>query len=432
MKQKFCFTIVALMAISIIVFSFVACNSDTTSTDDNTSEADTVNSLSVFNSNLAYAGVQQENEITFANSINIDGKYCIYYFYLGNVSNVPIYSTDAVLYEKENEKYVFEFKKLKSEELESSISKTKETIDTHSYTGGFSVKIGASISAGAKEAANDAGNSISASASIGTSHSWTNNWGSIATNVKSSTEKYLEEDTSSFTLSGVYSEENGFKKGKYYRRTIFDSVGAYGVLIYDVENNSYSATDDFLLINNSRKIEWEESDDAYFKYPQTKSLTFDLNKAIKYAETHSRPTYSESSSVSTMTVFDNAIRTGHFQLRGNRGYTLDIITLDRQIQEYVDMGYSKLNISLSYDIREVENCKQHVSLSTPTGYDIYSETIEHGGSNIDTEWGTHYITTQVNLSVLDTNQIYFKCQAEDATVKGFEIGTVRVKIVATK
>ncbi len=87
---------------------------------------------------VAYQGAQQDNGLTFANAINIDNQYYFYYFYLGTVSKVPLYTSVALQYQY-NSEVTFNFNELTSESLTNSISKSTATVDTHSYTGGFKI-----------------------------------------------------------------------------------------------------------------------------------------------------------------------------------------------------------------------------------------------------------------------------------------------------
>lgn len=413
MKKRL-FVIVVLVVVTLM--GLVGCNSNGHA------------SLDVFARTDAFRTTQQTDEITFANSVNVDGKYYVYYFYLGTIQDVPVYSSYTLQYSVDEE-VAFMFSESSREELTKSVSRSSETVDMHSYEGGFDVKIGGEISSEVNLLVKNVKRSISVSAE--TDHRWTSNWGTIVNDTETTIEYYLKETTSSLASKVVFSEENGFKKGNYYRKTFFETVDAYGVLVYDIENDTYSADDDFLFKNSGRMLRWEESADGNFEYQPTKNLLFDLDAAIEYAKNH-KPTekLATTSTVEPLTLVDGAVRTGYVKINGSSAYNDSSINLGKTTKELREMGYTKLDISISYDIKEVDNCQQRVFLYTADGYEIYRETIEHGGSKQLQKWGTHYITKQADLSKFDSNQLYFRCQAENKIFKDFYLGTVRVKIVA--
>lgn len=232
---------------------------------------------------VAYQGVQQENELTFANAINIDNKYFIYYFFLGTISKVPLYTSVAMQYTYDTE-VTFNFNKLTSESISNSISKSIATIDTHSYNGGFSVGYSQELSVEADLYLAKAKATLSATQE--TDHHWTNNWGSTVTDSETTATSYLTQYSNGYSEKVAFSELAGFNKGNYYRMSFYNTVSAFGVLAYDVMNNSYSAASDFFLEANSTIRVWEESAEAAFKYEQHKDLKFDVNQAIDYAENH--------------------------------------------------------------------------------------------------------------------------------------------------
>ena len=73
-------------------------------------------------------------------------------------------------------------------------------------------------------------------------------------------------------------------KGNYYRMSFYETVKAYGILIYDVENNKYATASQTFLKSNSTIRLWEQSTDGSFDYEKTDKLNFDVESAIKYAQ----------------------------------------------------------------------------------------------------------------------------------------------------
>ena len=240
----------------------------------------------------AYIGEQQKDKITFVNSVNVGNQYLFYYFYLGNVSMVPIYVSSVLQYTFDTE-LTFSFSKLSGQKIADSISESEEVINKKSFyldiassydneitssasveAGIFSAKVKASVSATIK---NHEDKEVQ----------WTNNWEEINSKAMSQTNEYLTQYSEGYTEEIEFSEDKGFKKGNYYRLAFYDSVSAYGVLAYNIENNSYSTTTDFLFSNQASSLRViEESTANNFDYVKETNIEFDVNEAIKYAEDH--------------------------------------------------------------------------------------------------------------------------------------------------
>lgn len=131
-----------------------------------------------------------------------------------------------------------------------------------------------------------------------------------------------------------------------------------------------------------------------------------------------------------LVVYDGTIRTGKKKIRGSGRYTLDSFMIDKSIDELKADGYKSLRFNIEYDLKEVDNCAQYISLFTSTDYMIRQETTYHGGSSKKKSWGTHYLSCTVSLNEVDSNIFNFKCQAEKRIFKDFYIGTVKVKVTA--
>ncbi len=129
-------------------------------------------------------------------------------------------------------------------------------------------------------------------------------------------------------------------------------------------------------------------------------------------------------------VFNATIRTGSHKINGSGHYTTDTFTLTKDLEMMRTMGFSKLTVTVNYEIKEVDNCYQKIYLYDSEGVSIWSEKIEHGGSSTNKNWGTHSFTCEISLSSLKSNVWTFKCQAENAIFKDFYIGTVSVTVTA--
>lgn len=130
-------------------------------------------------------------------------------------------------------------------------------------------------------------------------------------------------------------------------------------------------------------------------------------------------------------VFNNTVRTGSTKVAGSGAYTLDKIQLNDNIDYLKKIGLTYLDISISFQIKENDDCYQRLYVYDEAKFSIYKdETFSHGGGVKDSNWGTYEINCIVKLDDIKSNIIYFKCQAENKIFKDFFIGTVKVKIVA--
>ena len=273
----------------ILCLGLTACNLGTTD-ESNVDNNPTFNVANTNGKIVAYQGIQQEDSLTFANAINIDNEYYFYYFYLGTISKVPLYTSVALQYQFDTE-VTLTFNKLTSESLSISISKSTATVNTYSYTGGF--KIGFKQEFSADTGVVFAKAKASFTTTQETDHHWTKNWGSTVTESETATSSYLTQYSQGYSEKVAFSKEAGFTKGNYYRMSFYETVSAYGVLAYEVATNTYSTTTDFLLKNNSTVRIWEESLNEVFDYEQEKRIEFDVNAAIEYAENHKDDIFSD-------------------------------------------------------------------------------------------------------------------------------------------
>ena len=235
----------------------------------------------------AYICEQEAGGQTFANSVNIDDKYCFYYFYLGTIDMVPVYSSVVTQYNGYDFELGFEFTAMTEDKLENTVSKSKEVIDTSSYTSGYEIDYTVSVSAKLKTEFSEIEGSFSSTERD--TYNWTHNWGNVQNDSRASTTSYIETFGEGHSLLVSFSEENGFEVGNYYRFGYYQAVKAYGVLIYDMEQALYTSTTQTVLENSEIYFVLEESKDRHFDYQTADHLLFDIEAAIQYAESHPRP-----------------------------------------------------------------------------------------------------------------------------------------------
>lgn len=164
-----------------------------------------------------------------------------------------------------------------------------------------------------------------------------------------------------------------------------------------------------------------------FNYWKTSSGT---QVSSPYKPTSDITLYADWTVIPAEVVFNSTIRTGSHKINGSGHYTTDTFTLTKDLETMRAMGFSKLSVTVNYDIKEVDNCYQYVYLYDSESVSIWSEKIEHGGGSKDKNWGTHSFTCEISLSSLKSNVWTFKCQAQKAIFKDFYIGTVSVTVTA--
>lgn len=272
----------------MFIYNKQSINDDTN--DNNNQGSSTVNKYDIENINgaktlRAYLGRQAEN-LELSNSINIDDRYYVYYFYLGTVERAPIYTATAVKYDFDTT-FKFNFGKLTSEKMANSKSKVVEIIDTHSYTGGFNVGFQQNVELGAEFMGQDMNTSFTTNQS--TDHHWTNNWGNTVTNSEMVEESYLSEYSKGLEISLSLDEENGFVKNYYYRISFYETIETYGVLVYDVNSTAkneiekYTVAYQNFIVSDNPTLIIEESEDGRFDYGDNTDIVFDVDSAINIA-----------------------------------------------------------------------------------------------------------------------------------------------------
>lgn len=236
-----------------------------------------------FASSEAFTTVPNTNELEISNIGLFDSGLYAFYFDLGLVKRTPVYTSFSVDYRNQDLEIGLNFNKLTSQGLENSISKAVETVDTHSYTGGFTIGFEESWEWGADVLGTRS--TFTFTMSQETDHHWTNNWGSSVTESKETRNTYVEEYSEGHEVRLSINESNGYRKGYSYRVSFYETVRCYGILLYNPKTGSYNVVYENLLVPNQTRCVVEESinTDGDFRYDIAKTLTFDVDKAMQLA-----------------------------------------------------------------------------------------------------------------------------------------------------
>lgn len=392
--------------------SFVAC--DNQSTDSNT----TLNASS-FNVVQKKCVVEKDDDYQQSVVSFYDDEYNYWIFNMGYLKDVPLEESHSYYkYTGGNIEYKFTTSITTANSVKNMTEKVSSKSNSWSNTNTHQVDV--SGGGGKKDVWN-------VTVAYGYTNSTTNgnyNGTSWAESFEKC-ETYSKTTENSVTITFDDSCENG-----YYRYVLLGVVNVYAAVIQDRNTNAYYANTysevksyGYCLDFDKESALFDEYDDNLFEFDL--SCLGNLTKPTTYISTKQT-----DSKLEDLTVFDETIRSGNYKIAGSGKYTLDTFTLNKDILELVESGYNKLDITVTYELKEVDDCKQYVSLYTSTDYVIKKETIEHGGSKKLTTWETYVMNCQIELEKLDSNIFKFKCQAQNALFKDFYIGQVSVKIVA--
>ena len=215
---------------------------------------------------------------TCEQSVNIDDEYYVYYFYLGEIRDTPIYSSVALQY-MYDEQVTFTFNKITQEAVERQLTTSTEIVNKTAYTGGFTVS--GEVDAGVVKVG------------LSTDHHWTKEWENALTTAETNISSYVNANVDSLSTTVSFSEKE-HTKGHFYRFSLYETVKAYGIVVYDVQAQTYSVTYQTLLDSTAKTRVWEESSDGVFRYEKGGELILDTNVAIEYASTNTPATKVET------------------------------------------------------------------------------------------------------------------------------------------
>lgn len=138
------------------------------------------------------------------------------------------------------------------------------------------------------------------------------------------------------------------------------------------------------------------------------------------------------------TVIDKTIRTGESKLAGSGAKLTNQISPSSSFADLYAIGYRKIKLTVSYDIKEVDDCYQTIRIRNSNttfsenkfshgGFERYTGAEGIFGVNYgDHSWGTYSLTVEIDLVTLINDKLYFEVQAENATFRDFFVGTVTV------
>lgn len=224
----------------------------------------------------AYIGSQAPS-MSISGSVNVNDRYYVYYYELGTVSNVPIYTSDAWQYTTIDYATKFSFQKFTSTTVETAFSRATQTVDTHSHTKGGSLEI-------------EVGGKVKKIVKVGGKVAFddhdTHNSGTIVTETETTINSYIEQYSQGYEVSVVFDAAHRCKQGYSYRLSLYKTIKLYGVVVYDVVKDEYVVSYEEVFTDNNRTFVIEESSDTdgNFHYNIQTALEFDVDAAIEMAK----------------------------------------------------------------------------------------------------------------------------------------------------
>lgn len=300
--KKWLVAFLCAMTMCSLCLGVAGCSKPNENASNGTNEGDNKIITAVNNQNVkTYLGVQDKNDLEFANSVNLDDKYHLYYFKLGTIQNAPIYSSIKFQYLYDTSVTV-KFNKLTESKMEESFSRASENIINRAVSGSHTNEVSAALEISREDSvklsAEVEGLGVKVGGAYTTTHkltesisattsetvAWSVDWGSVTSESNGCVDSYLQSYSEGYEETVNFTESAGFKKGNYYKMTFCEQLISYGVLIYDVANDSYSISYQQMLSEDDPIRIWEESEDGTFEYSVANNLYFDVDKAIEFVK----------------------------------------------------------------------------------------------------------------------------------------------------
>lgn len=283
MKRHFVYALV-----SSIVFTLSSCSLSVVSresfTDTNSDSQFSISNLGGSMELNAYIPESQPENLTLSNVGIYSDEFVVFYYDLGVIKRTPVYTSMIVDYDNQDMELDFSFDKCEEETISNSTSLTCETVDTHSFTGGFQIGFEQAIEAEYKVFGTGVKGTFTTSQSA--DFHWTNNWGTTTIESQNQTNSYVTSYSKGLNIKLNINENSGFRRNYSYRLSFYESVHLYGVLYYDLSSKEYTVCYENLIMPGEKRMVLEESNTPTrgFDYKVEKTIPFDLDKAKELAE----------------------------------------------------------------------------------------------------------------------------------------------------
>ena len=273
MKNLKVFSLLPVLFLSLAICGCSFVFNDSTTSDDPAKE---IIALVSEASNLYEIEASDGGQI-FDTSYDI-GVYDIYYFYLGEIRDMPFKESSTLLCQAQAFTYQFEF----SESSTSTVSETINRSTTRSVTYGASEQHNLKFKTG-KELSSvmefEYGISLGFSKSTLSSSSYS------TSNTKTFSETISKKESISVTLSSA----NGFENGYSYKMLWFNTLDIYGVILYDKYEGTYSySTVGYVCDVNPKAtiIKSKDKQGHFDNWNKDDTIPFDVDSALEYVKTH--------------------------------------------------------------------------------------------------------------------------------------------------
>lgn len=190
-------------------------------------------------------------------------------YYIGDVQNIPFYTSELLQCEELNQKYTFSFGGFDKDSVLNRINNLISAMSVNSN--------GANVHYASE------GNDI------------TNITGDVLKEIETSKnslgehdksdkviQRYVDKYNDGTKIKVIFKEDKGFNANYYYRVIFLETISVYAILCYDAQSSSYYVTYDYIISNSDSKTVLEEFSNSQPTIVSD-NLYFDLYAAVENA-----------------------------------------------------------------------------------------------------------------------------------------------------
>lgn len=346
-----------------------------------------------------------EKNISQLEFITIDDTLYIKYS-LGKYKNLFIQSLNTPIKNTNGIKMEYSYSELTTTSVTNSITNSISHSHTESTSHSFGVSVGIDI--GIKNIA---------SISFGASYNYTKLTSDTIERLSSKT--YEEMVSKAKQTSSTYSVDlSEYEKDLYYTFGLYADADMYQVLEYNIKEekiNSYYLAE---LSNYKIEVSYSKND---FNIPKELKI-----EGISIIDKQILTSIKDINKISGV-LYDNKILSNTIKIHSTNTVVLDF-QLNQKIEELKKFDYTKIQIDITMQIAEEDNCQQYITLFSPKGELIY-HFYEHGGSARNKTFKEYKINELFDIDDPRLNEIlYLKFSAEPYVFKDWYIKDVNIKI----
>ena len=314
------------------------------------------------------AYIEEPNKSLFLSDV-VDNDGSTYYFYdLGQIKEVPFYSSSSFYYDKYDYDVTLSFDKLTEKSMSKTFSKAVTRVNT--ITTSHSISAGATFGAeyGGIPIVGSITGKLTASFNFSIDESYSESFSKSITNTASKTEQYLEQYSTGLSVTIPFKEDNGFERGYRYRMSFFEDYKVYGIIVYDTVNEQYSYDIIPMLSKEDKSMVIEKSnEEGIFEYSTEKKLSFDVDAAIEKAKAYEKSktkkvnlsrysgTYQDPYVIENKTTLCAFLSDNEYNSRGKYAIVTRDFDFSSSSDVVIDSTLPPLRANLNFDNHYIRN-----------------------------------------------------------------------------